>query len=173
MLFIPQASSVNSASSLDRTARPIGSGASDHIACDLRYFIDCKRLRTPIPIILGNSGHLHGHTYVKAHQPYPQARKRPICTKNQLQFAVCRQVNVQDVILERRIPDNQYFEALNKPTVEKPSLLYPSWLQFGCYLHSRQCTIGISHKSHLMAHQMVHQKATRIASAATRVVGAI
>ena len=39
---------------LDRTAWLIDSGASDHIACDLRYFIDWKRLQKPIPITLGN-----------------------------------------------------------------------------------------------------------------------
>ena len=39
---------------LDRTAWLIDSGASDYIACDLRYFIDWKHLQTPVPITLGN-----------------------------------------------------------------------------------------------------------------------
>ena len=39
---------------LNRTAWLIDSGASDHIACELRYFTDWKRLQRPIPIILGN-----------------------------------------------------------------------------------------------------------------------
>ena len=52
--FQTAASSINPSSRLDRTAWLIDSGASDHIACELSYFIDWKRLRTPIPIILGN-----------------------------------------------------------------------------------------------------------------------
>ena len=41
-------------STLDRTAWLIDSGVSDHITCNLKYFVDWKRLHTLVPITLGN-----------------------------------------------------------------------------------------------------------------------
>ena len=52
------ATSINKGS-LDRNSWIIDSGAFDHIACNLRDFVDWTRLPTPIPITLGNQSSIH------------------------------------------------------------------------------------------------------------------
>ena len=107
------AASFKPTSPLDRTAWLIDSGASDHITCNLKYFVDWKRLHTagthhPWKSII-NPSHLHWHDRAEApHWSCSQDPGCPLWPRHWLQSAVRRKAHIrslQNNVPGRNLPD--------------------------------------------------------------------